>query len=47
MTRQDFRGRENARRRVESVEPDRKEAGHAEEVKVMSLRAAHKLIEMC
>lgn len=34
-------------RRMESVKPDKKEAGHADEVKVMRLRVAHRLIEMC
>ena len=45
MARQDFQGRENAGKkegRVRVVQPDRKEGGHAREVKVTSLGAAHR-----
>lgn len=49
MSSQDFQDRENAgkkgRLREVSSHSDRKEAGHAEEVKATSLGATHRLIE--
>ena len=45
MARQDFQGRENTGKkegRVRGEQPDRKEVGHAGEVKATSLGAAHR-----